>query len=458
MAIVDTDLLALQEARFALEGATCAQVKLEELSAHELKQTLLVLRKELTNRLAPIVSHAVMLSDYSTQADDTELAQWVLDDVYDNIMGYPYAGSLVDGERNASYELTLSRGVAITFLPDWISIPTLLCEIGFAIWSKSALIVCASPRVLPAVSECIELVKDALATVGYPQDAITCLSTYAPEAEAWLAQQVEVSTIVTSRERLDSKLDCALRCRNLDDVRIYRCSLGNNPVFIEKTADLDAVVREVMLGKSYCTGLLPGAEQSLVVESSIADTLRTKLKAAGAAFLSSEEAERLTALMYSPSGEPYLELAGKSASDLAHRAGVVIPPNTKVLVIEHPYVSAKDPMTRAKFAPILCFYVEDDWQNACEKCIELILGEGAGNVLSIFSNDAEVVKLFAEKKPVGRLIVNASCALGAMGAHTNLPKTLLLTSWQDAGQAGPGVDVASFTRTRLIAFSLDSNN
>ena len=57
-------------------------------------------------------------------------------------------------------------------------------------------------------------------------------------------------------------------------------------------------------------------------------------------------------------------------------------------------------------APVLPWYVEDDWMHACEKCIELLLFDRAGHTLVIHSRDAEVIRQFALKKPVARLLVN----------------------------------------------------
>lgn len=455
MAIVDTDLLAIQEARFALEGATRAKAELEDLHVSDLARAMEALQKGLTGSLFELCQEAVCATDYSNTDEDTELAEWVLTDIFPDIMSQNAAGTMQKLDNKGAYTITLSRGVALTLLPEWLCIPTLLCEIGFALWSKSPLIVCVPARVIAPVKKLMDKIDSILSELEYPKGALTLISCYAPEAEAWLVSQEALDVIVCNREKLEDVVAAALSSVQKTGPKLYLCTLGNNPVFVEKTADLDQVVEEVVLGKSYCYGLLPGAEQSIVVESSVADTLRQKLIAAGCAFLDASEAKRVADVIFSPAGEPYMELAGKSAADVARRANVEVAPNTRVLVIEHPYVSAKDPLTRAKYAPLMCFYVEDDWQNACEKCIELILGEGAGNVLSIFSHDAEVIRLFAEVKPVARVMVNASCALGAIGAHVSMPKTLVLCGWKQAGKAGAGLDVASFTKQKRVSFRLE---
>ena len=164
-----------------------------------------------------------------------------------------------------------------------------------------------------------------------------------------------------------------------------------------------------------------------MVERAVDEKFRAQLKARGCYFLSDEEAESLAKTLFKPCGKPYRELIGKSAFDMARRAGLVVPESTKVLVVEKPYVSEHSVFSKAKYGPVLSYYVEESWRGACEKCIELILNSGDGNALSIFSRDGEVVRPVVLKKPVGRILVNVGTGMGATGCHSTLPKTLTIT-------------------------------
>ena len=231
---------------------------------------------------------------------------------------------------------------------------------------------------------------------------------------------------------------------------VYHASIGNNPVFVEETADLAHCAEEVVAGKSFCYGMMPGAEQSLVVERAVDEQFRAQLKARGCYFLSDEEAESLAKTLFKPCGKPYRELIGKSAFDMARRAGLVVPESTKVLVVEKPYVSEHSVFSKAKYGPVLSYYVEESWRCACEKCIELILNSGDGNALSIFSRDGEVVRQFVLKKPVGRILVNVGTGMGATGCHSTLPKTLTITGWDNACSSDMGVTYRDFIRRRQV--------
>jgi hypothetical protein len=84
--------------------------------------------------------------------------------------------------------------------------------------------------------------------------------------------------------------------------------------------------------------------------------------------------------------------------------------------------------------------------HACEKCIELILSEGNGHTLVIHSKDEEVIRQFALKKPVGRVLVNTPATFGSMGATTNLFPAMTLGS----GSAGEGITSDNVSPMNLI--------
>jgi len=105
-----------------------------------------------------------------------------------------------------------------------------------------------------------------------------------------------------------------------------------------------------------------------------------------------------------------------------------VPPSVRVLISEQKYVTEDNPYSKEKLCPVLAYFVEDDWRDACEKCIELLLSEHKGHTLVIHSNDGEVIMQFALKKPVARILVNTPAVFGSMGLTTNLFPAMTLGS------------------------------
>jgi hypothetical protein len=146
----------------------------------------------------------------------------------------------------------------------------------------------------------------------------------------------------------------------------------------------------------------------------------------GCHFLPPGDSERVEKILMGPGGTMNARLVGKSAQFIAEAAGITIPAGTRVLVGQENRVGEKFPYSREKLMPVLGFYVEEDWERCCLKCIEILSLEGAGHTMTIHSRDEAVIREFGLKKPVSRLIVNAPAALAAIGAAAGLAPSLTL--------------------------------
>jgi len=119
-------------------------------------------------------------------------------------------------------------------------------------------------------------------------------------------------------------------------------------------------------------------------------------------------------------------LVGKNAQFIADKVGLEIPEGTRVLIGEQEGVGKEYPLSREKLTAVLGFYTEPDWHAACERCIQLLEYEGIGHTLVIHSTNEEIIKEFALKKPVFRILVNTPSALGGIVYTTGLAPALTL--------------------------------
>lgn len=444
MPLIDNDLLSIQEARILLEHAEESQGVLEGLGDGLVRGFLQQLRERLLPQAGDLAKQACLESDYGNPEDERALTEWVLTEMLDEVSSQLEVQQIYRDGWTHGVETGLPKGVVVSFLPDWLTVPTLLSQLLCAVKAKTPVIFSARVRTHATCESLMAEVADVAAACHYPLEALGFLHQYSEEGDAWLACQPSVRMVIDSREYE------RVVASGLGGKDVYHASIGNNPVFVEETADLAHCAEEVVAGKSFCYGMMPGAEQSLVVERAVDEQFRAQLKARGCYFLSDEEAESLAKTLFKPCGKPYRELIGKSAFDMARRAGLVVPESTKVLVVEKPYVSEHSVFSKAKYGPVLSYYVEESWRGACEKCIELILNSGDGNALSIFSRDGEVVRQFVLKKPVGRILVNVGTGMGATGCHSTLPKTLTITGWDNACSSDMGVTYRDFIRRRQV--------
>jgi len=136
---------------------------------------------------------------------------------------------------------------------------------------------------------------------------------------------------------------------------------------------------------------------------------------------------------------------GLPATEIAQRAGVAVPGDTRVLLAECKTVGPGEFFSREKLSPVLAFYVEDGWEKCCERAIELLNFGGLGHSLSIHSQDENVIQRFFEEKPAFRIVVNTTSTLGAVGYTTGLAPAMSL---------GPGTWAGSVTSDNITPLHL----
>jgi acetaldehyde dehydrogenase (acetylating) len=127
------------------------------------------------------------------------------------------------------------------------------------------------------------------------------------------------------------------------------------------------------------------------------------------------------------------EIVGKPAPYIAEKAGVKVPPETRALVAPLTGVGRDFPLSIEKLSPVLAFYVVKDWHEGCERVLQLLRYGGTGHTMAIHSKDDAVIREFALKKPVFRIVANSQSSMGATGYTTGLAPSMSLGCGAYAG-------------------------
>jgi acetaldehyde dehydrogenase (acetylating) len=185
-------------------------------------------------------------------------------------------------------------------------------------------------------------------------------------------------------------------------------------------------VRDIIDGKTFDYGTLCSSEQAIVCDEAIKDQVIAEVKRNGGYFLSEAEVAAVSKVAVTPQRLANPEIVGKPAPYIAAKAGVTVPPETRALVAPLSGVGRDFPLSIEKLSPVLAFYVVKDWHEGCERCLQLLRYGGTGHTLGIHSRDESVIREFALKKPVFRIIANAQTSMGATGYATGLAPSMSL--------------------------------
>ena len=205
----------------------------------------------------------------------------------------------------------------------------------------------------------------------------------------------------------------------------YGVGSGNVPAFIERTANVQKAVADIVTGTTFDNGTLCSSEQSMIVDRYILDQATGEAKKNGCYFVNEAEKKKLENTVLRD-GRINPDIVGKPAAYIAEKAGFSVSNDIKVLLAHCENVGRSEPLSIEKLSPVLAFYIVDGWLEGCHKCIELLNFGGIGHTMVIHSNDKEVILKFALEKPAFRILVNTPASVGAVGYTTALNPSMTL--------------------------------
>ena len=440
MNIIDNDLLSIQEARILVENACEAQKKLAAFSQEKLDEIVEFMAKEIDKYSGELARMSCEETDYGKWQDKYIKNSFVCEYLQNKLKGMRCVGIINEDTQNKTMDVGVPMGIIIALCPATSPVSTTIYKALIAIKSGNIVIFSPHPRANNTICKALDILIKIAEEHGLPESALTYLHTVTRSGTIELMNHKATSLV------MNTGVPGMLKAAYSSGKPVIYGGTGNGPAFIERTADIKQAVKDIVDSKTFDNGIVAAAEQSIVVDSCIADAVKQELLNNGAYFMTEEEAQKLGSLLFRSNGSADSEMVGKSALHLAKRAGFSIPDNVKILISEQKYVSESNPYSKEKLCPVLAYYIEDDWMHACEKCIELLLSERYGHTLVIHSKDEEVIRQFALKKPVGRMLVNTPATFGSMGATTNLFPAMTLGS----GSAGHGMTSDNVSPMNLI--------
>ncbi|SCY89217.1 aldehyde dehydrogenase family protein [Desulfoluna spongiiphila] len=440
MTIIDNDLLSIQEARILAENAFQAQKRLATFSQEKLDEIVECVADAAQAQADAFAVLSHEETDYGSWQDKAVKNRFVCGYARRHLKDMRCVGVISEDPANRMMDIGVPVGVVVALSPATSPVSTTIYTALIAIKSGNAVIFSPHPRARKTIGKLLDILIEVAEAKGLPEGCLTYLGTVTPAGTRELMMHKGTSLIMNTG--VPGMLKAAYKAGK----PVIYGGTGNGPAFIERTADIPQAVADIIASKTFDNGIVPSAEQSIVVDSCIAQGVKRELVANGAYFMSEEESQVFAALFFCPNGKLNPGMVGVSARTLALRAGFDVPDNVTVLIAERKYVSDTDPYAKEMLCPVLAYYVEDDWMHACEKCIELLVTERNGHTLVIHSNDEDVICQFALKKPVGRLLVNTPATFGGLGATTNLVPSMTLGS----GSAGVGITSDNVSPLNLI--------
>src|SRR5579863_8815734 len=316
-------------------------------------------------------------------------------------------------ERNL-VELAEPIGVIFSLTPITNPTSTVLFKCIMAIKTRNAVIFSPHPNAWRCCSEAVRIMYEAALKHGAPEGVFSCLETHTLQDNAYLMRHKGIGLIDATGG------PGAVKAAYSSGKPALGVGAGNTPVYLEKTADLNTAVVDMIVSKTFDNGTICASEQTVVIDDEIYEAALQKFADMGAHVCSEKETRLLERTVIDPeTGFMQPMAVGQKASDIARFAGLSVKPNTKLLIAPIYGVGREHPLSVEKLFPVLAVYRAKSVAEALRVCVDVNHAGGLGHTAVIFSHNDEVIRKFGTVINAGRIIVNSPGAIGALGAVYN---------------------------------------
>ena len=336
-------------------------------------------------------------------------------------------GVLHEDRTSRVSEIAEPMGVVAAVIPSTNPTSTAIFKALIGIKARDAVVLSPHPSAKGCILETARALIRAAEAAGLPPGALSCMSEVSLEGTQELMRCRDTSVILATGGI------GLVRAAYSSGKPAYGVGPGNVPAYIERTADVKKAVGDVLSGKTFDYGTLCSSEQSLVCDEAIREEVVAEAKRQGGYFLSPTEAAAVAKIAVTETRLANPEVVGRPATLIAQKAGIAVPAETRALVAPLEGVGRDFPLSIEKLAPILAFYVVRDWREGSQRCVELLRFGGLGHTAAIHSRDEAVIREFAMRKPVFRVIANSQTSMGATGYTTGLAPSMSLGCGAPAG-------------------------
>lgn len=340
-------------------------------------------------------------------------------------------------------------GVIAALTPVTNPTSTTMFKALIAVKTRNPIIFAFHPSAQKSSAKSAEVLLKAAVDQGAPANCIQWIETPSIEATNLLMQHSGVSLILATGGA--AMVKAAYSCGK----PALGVGPGNVPCLIDKTADLEQAVNDLILSKTFDNGMICASEQAVIIEEPVFDRVKQLMTQNGCYFLNEKEKEVLDKQVIHPEKcavNPVV--VGQSAEKIAQMAGLTVPKGTKILVVPMEGVGPDHPLSAEKLSPVLACYKVKTAEEGIERAAQIVGFGGLGHSSVIHSNDQEVIRKFSDRLQTGRILVNSPSTHGAIGDlyNTNLPSLTLGCGSYGRTATTSNVSAVNLLNIKRVAF------
>lgn len=401
----------------------------------------------------PLAKMAVEETQRGVVEDKTTKNMYASENIWNSLRHEKTVGVIEEDKEQGLIKIAEPKGVIAGVTPVTNPTSTVIFKTMLALKTRNTIIFGFHPQAQKCCVETAKILQKAAVEAGAPKDAIQWISEPSLTATNDLMTNPGVQTILATGG------PGMVKAAYSSGKPAIGVGPGNGPSYIEKSANIDRAVYDIVLSKTFDNGMVCASENSVVVDDEIYDRVKEEFKNWNCYFLNKEEIKKFEKHFIDPKrGTVAGPVAGKSAYEIAKLCGVDVPHNTKVIIAEYEGVGRDFPLSAEKLSPVFTLYRAKNHEDAFKICTDLLNYGGRGHTAGIHSNDDAIIRKFAMKMDACRILVNSPAALGGIGDLYNnmLPSLTLGTGSYGANTFSHNIGARDLLNIKTVAMRRDN--
>jgi len=334
--------------------------------------------------------------------------------VYNYVKDKRTVGAIREFPERGLVEVAEPIGIILSLTPITNPTSTVLFKCIMAIKTRNAVIFSPHPNAWGCCHEAVRIMYETAVKHGAPEGVFSCLESHDLEDNAYLMHHSDIGLIDATGG------PGVVKAAYSSGKPALGVGAGNTPVYLEKTAELNMAVVDILTSKTFDNGTICASEQTVVIDDEIYDLVLKKFTDLGAHVCNEKETKILERTVIDPAtGFMQPKAVGQKATDIARMVGIFVKPDTKMLIAPILGVGREHPLSVEKLFPVLSVYRAKSVGEALKVCVDVNHAGGLGHTAVVFSRNDEVIRQFSDVINAGRIIVNSPGSIGAFGGVYN---------------------------------------
>ncbi len=332
--------------------------------------------------------------------------------IWNNLKNKKSRGIIKEIPESNMLLVAKSMGVVGAVTPVTNPIVTPMCNAMFALKAGNAVIFAPHPKAEQCAQHMTDAFMRAVKAHGGPDDLIQLIRNGSVETTRELMKAVDVVVATGGGAMVKSAYSSGKPS--------YGVGAGNVPVVIDRGVDLADAAEKIVTGAAFDNGIICSHEQFVFTpEEHYDDTVKAFIATGKVWYTADPDEVQMFRDLVFPGGHMNKDVVGKSAQDIAARAGIDIPATARVILLAAEGSGTEDILAMEKLCPVVAILPYSTFEDAVGQAKANLLAEGAGHSAALHSHDESHIRYMGLELPISRLVVNQTSATSAGGSLTN---------------------------------------